>query len=214
MALLSRAAPNVRKSVRRFSECLGSEQTSAEKPALRCADNVCHAHPSHPNLQLTDVAIQVLRGRSAEWLDELVVAGVERVHVLDVITVRRDTPLPTTKYSRPRAAAVACNTGPAPMDSSRTPPSRLCGSVPFKSRHGDIMGSCDTAHHLEALRVKSSHRGLGGCGTFRGSAKCRTHSREPRLTLVSLICLDDPGEGRPVPSPMIDKTPPAPACIC
>ncbi len=54
-------------------------------PKLRYADNLRRAHARQLHLQPADVAAEVLRGRSAEWLDELFVAGVERVHVLDVI---------------------------------------------------------------------------------------------------------------------------------
>jgi hypothetical protein len=45
----------------------------------------CQSH-----LQPADVAVKVLCGRATEWSGEGSVAGVERVHSLDVITARSD----------------------------------------------------------------------------------------------------------------------------
>lgn len=65
---------------------MGSNPTyDRSRAALRGTHNVRRSHPRQPHLQPPDVAVEVLRGRSAEGLDELVVAGVQRVHVLDVI---------------------------------------------------------------------------------------------------------------------------------
>ena len=63
----------------------GLEADLCVAPRLRCTDNLRRAHTCQPHLQPADVAADVLRGRSAKGLDEAFVAGVERVHVLDVI---------------------------------------------------------------------------------------------------------------------------------
>src|SRR6056297_2536291 len=68
----------------------GSEQTCAT-PGLRGGDNLRRGHTRQPHLQPTDVAVEVLCRRSAERLDEPAIAGVERVHILDVIAAGRDT---------------------------------------------------------------------------------------------------------------------------
>ena len=54
-------------------------------PGSRCTDNLRRVHARQPHFQPADVAAEVLRGWSAEGLDEPFVAGVERVHVLNVI---------------------------------------------------------------------------------------------------------------------------------
>ena len=78
---LCRTCEKIRLSRGQF----GLEADLWAHPKLRYADNLRRAHARQPHLQPADVAAEVLRGRSAEWLDELFVAGVERVHVLDVI---------------------------------------------------------------------------------------------------------------------------------
>lgn len=66
-------------------------RTSAGRvDALRGSYHVRWADPCQPRLQPPDVKVQILGGRSAEGLDEFVVAGVKQVHVLDVIAARRD----------------------------------------------------------------------------------------------------------------------------
>jgi len=69
---------------------LGSKQTSAATPNLRCANNLCRQHSCQPHLQPSDVAVEVLRSWPTKGLDELAVACVQRVDVLDVVAARRD----------------------------------------------------------------------------------------------------------------------------